>query len=393
MGRMATAGCPLRVEHGRIRLHTTRLARAALTLREGPRGTPAAPCAGAHAHLPGHPRHRPPLLPQGAGLLVLAQALGPTGLPRGFRPSPRRGVWRHGAVVRRVRLGQGAWQEGLSWGGERGPRQRRSHAERGFARCAERLHEMPASRDWHGVWGPLGHPGGLGCGPLPCHHRHLGVGLQPGGDRLGGAVLEPLDRTAPVQSHHDGARGVPLPFGPIVEANGTGPWSRWRGKTPAPAQERLPAARYALPGQVSSTRCAPERQARRGLERGHPRGRPRGVRGDLGDTLGARLAPAGWGRTPEAADTQRPLHGGGRPRQIGPRTPIITMPVRRRLGTGGTEGLGGGDRHVQRQPALGHGPGFDMERGLGWYEVRTEVRTCQACAPYRGGLKSQDECV
>src|SRR5204863_383323 len=86
MGRMATAGFPLLVEHGRIRIQTTRLARAALTLREGPRGTPAAPRAGAHAPRPGHPRHRQPLLPQGAGLLVLAQALGPTGLPRGFRP-------------------------------------------------------------------------------------------------------------------------------------------------------------------------------------------------------------------------------------------------------------------------------------------------------------------
>jgi hypothetical protein len=31
------------------------------------------------------------------------------------------------------------------------------------------------------------------------------VGLQPGGDRLGGAVLAQIDRTAPVQSHHDGA--------------------------------------------------------------------------------------------------------------------------------------------------------------------------------------------
>jgi hypothetical protein len=296
-------------------------------------------------------------------------------------------------VVRRVRLGQGAWRECLSWGGARGPRPRRSHAELGFDRVAEILHEMPASRDLHGVWGPLGHPGGVGVGPIPGHNCHLGVGLQPGGDRLGGAVLAQIDRTAPVQSHHDGALGVPLPFGPIVAAHGTWPWSRGRGKTPAPAQERLPAARYALPGPGPSPRCAPERPSSRGLERGHPRGRPRVVRGDLGDTRGERLAPAGWGRTPEAADTQMQRHGGGRPRQIGQRTPIITMQVRRRLGTGGTEGLGGGDRHGQRHPALGHGHGFAMERCLGWSEVRTEVPICHACAPDRGGLKSQDECV
>jgi hypothetical protein len=60
------------------------------------------------------------------------------------------------------------------------------------------------------------------------------------------------------------------------------------------------------------------------------------------------------------------LHGGGRPWQIGQRTLIITMNVCGRLGTGGTEGLGGGDRHVQRHPTFGHGHGFDLERGLGW---------------------------
>jgi hypothetical protein len=32
------------------------------------------------------------------------------------------------------------------------------------------------------------------------------MGLPPGGDRLGGAVLEQIDRTAPVQIHHDGTK-------------------------------------------------------------------------------------------------------------------------------------------------------------------------------------------
>src|SRR4029453_15208527 len=57
MGRIATAGVPLLVEHGSIRIQTTRLARAALTLREGPRGKPTAQRAWAHAHLPGNPPH------------------------------------------------------------------------------------------------------------------------------------------------------------------------------------------------------------------------------------------------------------------------------------------------------------------------------------------------
>jgi hypothetical protein len=82
---------------------------------------------------------------------------------------------------------------------------------------------MPAIGDLHGVWGALGHPGGIGFRPIACHKRHLGMGPQPGGDGLGGAVLEQIDRTAPVQIHHNGAIGVALAFGPIVDANGTWP--------------------------------------------------------------------------------------------------------------------------------------------------------------------------
>src|SRR5437867_2449641 len=58
MGRLATTGVPVLVEHGRIRIQTTRLSRAAFPLREGPRSKPAAQRAWAHAHLPDNPRHR-----------------------------------------------------------------------------------------------------------------------------------------------------------------------------------------------------------------------------------------------------------------------------------------------------------------------------------------------
>jgi hypothetical protein len=49
------------------------------------------------------------------------------------------------------------------------------------------------------------------------------MGLEPGGNSLGGAVLEQIDRAAPVQIDHDGAIGVPFPFGPIVDADSTWP--------------------------------------------------------------------------------------------------------------------------------------------------------------------------
>src|SRR5919198_6194415 len=102
MGRIATAGVPVLVEHRSIRIQTTRLSRAAFPLREGPRGKPATQRAWAHAHLPGDPRHRQPLLPQGTGLLILAQALGPTELPRGFCPPSRRSIRINGAWVSRA---------------------------------------------------------------------------------------------------------------------------------------------------------------------------------------------------------------------------------------------------------------------------------------------------
>src|SRR5215831_21357218 len=85
---------------------------------------------------------------------------------------------------------------------------------------------MPTICDLHCVWGALGHPGGIGFRPIPCHNRHLGMSLQPGGDGLGGAVFEQIDRTAPVQIHDDGAIGVALAFGPIVDD-----WAKRKGHT------------------------------------------------------------------------------------------------------------------------------------------------------------------
>jgi len=82
---------------------------------------------------------------------------------------------------------------------------------------------MPAIRDLHRVRGALGHPRGIGFGAIPRHDRDLGMSLEPGRNSLGGAVLEQIHRAAPVQIHHDRARGMPFPFGPIVDTNGTWP--------------------------------------------------------------------------------------------------------------------------------------------------------------------------
>ena len=126
---------------------------------------------------------------------------------------------------------------------------------------------MPAIRDLHRVRCPLGHSGGVGFRPIPRHDRHLGMGLEPGGDGLGGAVLEQIDRAVPVQIHHDGAIGVAFAFGPIVDADGTRRWGLRRGETPHPAQEGIAAAGHPLAGQVPRPRSTPEGQARCGLHR------------------------------------------------------------------------------------------------------------------------------
>src|SRR5712691_13483780 len=125
MGGIVTARVPLLVEHGDRRIQTTRLPRAVVAFREGLGGIPATQRARTHADLPGDLRHRQPLLPQGAGLLVLTKALGPTSLPRRVRPPPRRGIRINVCVVRRARRGKHAWRERLREYGGRVPRQRR----------------------------------------------------------------------------------------------------------------------------------------------------------------------------------------------------------------------------------------------------------------------------
>src|SRR6058998_596547 len=104
MHGIATARFPVLVEHEGIRIETPRLPSAALALWEGLGGIPATQRARTHADVPGDPRHRQPLLPQGGGLLVLAKALGPPGLPSRFRPPPRRGIWINGCLVSRARM-------------------------------------------------------------------------------------------------------------------------------------------------------------------------------------------------------------------------------------------------------------------------------------------------
>jgi hypothetical protein len=53
------------------------------------------------------------------------------------------------------------------------------------------------------------------------NYRHLWMRLNPGSDSLGAAILEQIHRAAPVQIDHDGVIGVPIPFGPIVDADDT----------------------------------------------------------------------------------------------------------------------------------------------------------------------------
>src|SRR5467141_5473088 len=151
MRSVVTACVPLLVEYGDRRIETTRLPRAAFAFREGLGGTPAAPCAWAHVHLPRDHHQRQPLLPEAAGLLVLAKAWAPMGLPRCVRPAPRRGIRINGGVGRRARMGKRVYRNRLRWCGGRVPRQRRSLAEFGFDGFAEMLHEMPAIRDLHGL--------------------------------------------------------------------------------------------------------------------------------------------------------------------------------------------------------------------------------------------------
>src|SRR5262249_3855605 len=110
MHSIVTARFPLLVERGGIRIPTTRLPRAAFAFRESASRNRRARGAGPPAPRRGDPPPRQPLLRRGTGLLVLAQALGPTGLPRGVRPPSRRRIRIHGAWISRVRRAKCAWR-------------------------------------------------------------------------------------------------------------------------------------------------------------------------------------------------------------------------------------------------------------------------------------------
>ena len=130
--------------------------------------------------------------------------------------------------------------------------------------------------------------------PIPRHDRHLGMGMEPGSNGLGGAVLKQRHRAAPVQIHHDRAIGVALAFGPIVNADHVWRWSL-RGLVVAnTAQHGLAAARQTLAGELAGARRPTQHQA--------------------GVTLG--LARAGGGVGIRAGHRRHPL-GEGLPRTRG----------------------------------------------------------------------------
>jgi hypothetical protein len=232
---------------------------------------------------------------------------------------------------------------------------------------------MPAIRDLHSVRGPLGHPGRVSFRTIPRHDRHLGMGLEPGGDSLGGAVLEQIDRASPIKIHHDGTMGRPFPFGPIVDADGTRPWGRWRGEAPDPAQQYIAAAGHPLAGQVPSTRRAPEGYACRGLYRGQARGGPCVARGHLGDALGERPTPTELCLTPGTANAAMQGYRHGGPWQIGQGAPVVTMDVCGRLGTVRSGGLGSRDGHVGCEAMVLHGDGVKEKGRMRWQETATDL--------------------
>jgi hypothetical protein len=55
--------------------------------------------------------------------------------------------------------------------------------------------------------------------PVPRHDMHFWMRLKPSGDRLGQAVLEHIERAAPLEIDHDRAIAMAFAPSPIVDAN------------------------------------------------------------------------------------------------------------------------------------------------------------------------------
>ena len=83
---------------------------------------------------------------------------------------------------------------------------------------------MKTVGDLRGIRSPLTDTRAIGFSPVPGHHLDLRMGLKPSRDRLGPAVLEPIDWATLLQIDDNRAIAMAFAPGPIVDANDV----RWR---------------------------------------------------------------------------------------------------------------------------------------------------------------------
>src|SRR5581483_8058450 len=184
--------------------------------------------------------------------------------------------------------------------------------------------------------------------PIPADDLGMAMRLQPGEDRLGLAIWQEVDYTAPLEVDKDRSIAMAPTEGEVVDPQHA--WIRMIGQRAPPngAEQGIGASPHGQPAQDAGTGLAAQRepddfeclsQSRRAASVGS---------GDTRQALGEDTPPAIGSFTEEPTDGELNGDGDAMPGKVGEGAEVATVDTEGRLTTKRAGGAGGGGCHDDR---------------------------------------------
>ena len=198
---------------------------------------------------------------------------------------------------------------------------------------------------------------GIGAGPVAGDDLDAGMRLQPGGDGLGTAVGQQVDRpVGTLQIDDNGAVAPAAAPGPVIDADDARRRRRFDRNGPDQTQQGVAADRHGEQARQAGSQFTARAQRQGTLDLGEPDGAPLAERHRRGQALGEDPARAARLRAAEAADLEGQRDDAAHQGKVGDTADVAAVNPSRRHGAYRTAGdqVSGSGMH-------GDEPGTDLD--------------------------------